>query len=208
MHINHQLTHDIEIAGIGVHSGEVCRVRLSPGQAGAGCWMECAGERWPVTAASVLDLERCTVLGNARRRVSTVEHLLAALAAFDVYDCEIQVEGCEIPILDGSALPFMQALQPCLTPAGPAQPYVLPQPIWVGNESSHVLGLPSPTCRLHYSLYYPQPQLGYQEITFEPQRQSFAEELAPARTFALEQVQGTGARRQPGECTGSPGRRL
>ncbi|MBT9587902.1 UDP-3-O-[3-hydroxymyristoyl] N-acetylglucosamine deacetylase [bacterium] len=190
MHANwlsHQITRPVEIGGIGVHSGEHCVVTVKPGIPGGGCWMERAGERWPVTIDSVVDVERCTVLGNARQRVATVEHLLAALASFNLYDCEIEVQGGEIPILDGSALPFVEALRPNLVAGGPVCPYVLEQPVWVGNESSQVLALPSDTSRLHYSLYYPHPQLGYQEVTFAPQQQSFADELAPARTFALEQ---------------------
>jgi UDP-3-O-acyl N-acetylglucosamine deacetylase len=185
--LTHQITRPVEIDGIGVHSGEHCKVTIKPGPPGAGCWMQREGERWPVTVDSVVDVERCTVLGNSRQRVSTVEHLLAALAAFNLFDCEIEVVGAEIPILDGSALPFVEALQPHLVESTPVQPFVLEQPVWVGNEHGQVVALPSPVPRLHYSLYYPHPQLGYQEVSFDPLQQSFAVELAPARTFALEQ---------------------
>ena len=148
--------------------------------------MEREGSRWPALASSVVDLERCTVLGNGQTSVSTVEHLFAALAALHIYDCEVQVEGAEIPILDGSALPFLQALKGNVQPGADLQPLVLKQPLWVGNEQSQVLALPGPICRLHYSLYYPQTPIGYQEASFEPLRESFEQTLAPARTFALE----------------------
>lgn len=186
MRANH-LIRPVALSGVGVHTGEDCRVVIEPAPAGSGCHMQRDGERWPVTVDSVQEVERCTVLGTAHRRVSTVEHLLAALASFQVYDCEITVEGGEIPILDGSALPFVEALRAHLKPAQLLHPYVLSQPVWVGNDHSQVLALPSPTCRLQVSLYYPHPQLGYQEASFEPERQSFEQELAPARTFALEQ---------------------
>lgn len=181
-----QLTQEVQFSGIGVHSGENCRVTVGPGRAGAGCWMERAGQRWPALAESVVDLERCTVLGNGQTSVSTVEHLFAALAALHIYDCEVRVEGAEIPILDGSALPFVKALQGSLQAAPSVQPLVLNQPIWVGNEQSQVLALPSPDCQLHYCLYYPRTPIGYQEASFEPLRESFEQTLAPARTFALE----------------------
>ena len=190
MHANwstHQLTGPVVIDGVGVHSGQHCRCTLKPAPIGSGCWMEREGERWPVLAESVIEVERCTVLGNARQRVSTVEHLLAALASFRLYDCEIHVEGGEIPIMDGSALPFVEALRPHLAPAGTIEPYVLQEPVWVGNEHSQVLALPSSSSEFRCALYYPHPQLGYQEVSFNPHRQSFAGELAPARTFALEQ---------------------
>jgi len=181
-----RLTQKVQFSGDGVHSGENCRVTVGPGQAGAGCWMERDGHRWPALAESVVDLERCTVLGNGHCRVSTVEHLFAALAALHIYDCEVQVEGAEIPILDGSALPFLDGLKAHLQTSCPIEPLVLAQPLWVGNEQSQVLALPSPVCRLHYSLYYPKTPIGYQEASFEPLRESFEQKLAPARTFALE----------------------
>ena len=181
-----RLTQKVQFSGVGVHSGENCRVTVGPGQAGAGCWMEREGQRWSALADSVVDVERCTVLGNGQTNVSTVEHLFAALASLHIYDCEVQVEGSEIPILDGSALPFLESLQANVQAAPPIQPLVLDQPLWVGNEQSQVLALPSPVCRLHYSLYYPRTPIGYQEASFEPLRESFEQTLAPARTFALE----------------------
>lgn len=149
--------------------------------------MERDGVRWPVTVDSVLEVERCTVLGLGQTRVSTVEHLLAALSALNIYHCDVQVEGGEIPILDGSALPFVEGLRNLLEPAPSVQPLKLSQPCWVGNENSQVLALPCPVRRFIYSLYYPHPQLGYQEVAFEPEQEDFCEVLAPARTFALEQ---------------------
>ncbi|MBS2038697.1 UDP-3-O-[3-hydroxymyristoyl] N-acetylglucosamine deacetylase [bacterium] len=181
-----RLTQEVTFSGVGVHSGETCQVRLRPGSPGGGCWMEREGERWPCLAGSVVEVERCTVLGGERTRVSTVEHLFSALAALGVYDCEIQVQGGEIPILDGSALPFVEGLKSCLEPTQAPEPLILNQPIWVGNEQSQVLALPSTICSYQYSLYYPRTPIGYQEASFEPLNESFEQKLAPARTFALE----------------------
>ena len=181
-----RLNQEVRFQGVGVHSGEICEVTVAPGQPGTGCWMERDGQRWRCLADAVVEVERCTVLGNSQTSVSTVEHLFAALAAFSIYDCEIRVSGAEIPILDGSALPFVQGLAPFLENAPAPQPLVLKQPLWVGNEQSQVLALPSPVCRYHYSLYYPQTPIGYQEASYEPLSESFEQKLAPARTFALE----------------------
>ena len=181
-----RLTQEVRFSGVGVHSGEICQVSVKPGRPGAGCWMESAGQRWPCLADSVVEVERCTVLGRGETRVSTVEHLFAALAALAIYDCEISVEGSEIPILDGSALPFVVGLKDHLELGPELEPLVLSQPTWVGNEQSQVLALPSPICRYQYSLYYPKTPIGYQEASFEPLNESFEQKLAPARTFALE----------------------
>ncbi len=169
-----------------MHSGEACQVTVAPGPDSSGCWMEREGQRWACLADSVVDVERCTVLGNGQASVSTVEHLFAALAALSIYDCEIRVTGPEIPILDGSALPFIQGLKPFLETGLAIEPLELGQPLWVGNEQSQVLALPSPVCRFHYSLYYPQTPIGYQEASYEPLIECFEQKLAPARTFALE----------------------
>lgn len=182
-----RLTSPVHLSGVGVHSGETCHVTLLPGESGSGCWLHSQGESWPARPDQVVDLQRCTVLGTATTRVSTVEHLFAALAAARLYDCQIHVEGPEIPILDGSALPFWEAIEPHLQPGPPLTPLVLRQPVWVGDETSHVLALPCEQCEFHYALYYPHPMLGYLEARFAPLQQSFAQELAPARTFALEQ---------------------
>lgn len=181
-----RLTQEVHFSGVGVHSGEHCQVSLRPGQPGAGCWMQRDGQRWPCLASSVVEVERCTVLGRGETRVSTIEHLFSALAALGIYDCEIQVQGGEIPILDGSALPFVESLKPHLEAADPVAPLILDRPVWVGNEHSHVLALPSSTRRYQYSLYYPNTPIGYQEASFEPLNESFEQKLAPARTFALE----------------------
>ncbi|MBN9415921.1 MAG: UDP-3-O-[3-hydroxymyristoyl] N-acetylglucosamine deacetylase [Candidatus Eremiobacteraeota bacterium] len=181
-----RLTREVSFRGVGVHRGDICEVSVAPGPTGSGCWMERDGQRWPCLADSVVELERCTVLGNGQTSVSTVEHLFAALASFGVYDCEIRVDGSEIPILDGSALPFVEGLKPFLEPAPGPEPLVLQGPLWVGNEQSQVLALPSPVCRFQYALHYPGTVIGYQEASYEPLSESFEQKLAPARTFALE----------------------
>lgn len=182
-----KLTGSVEFCGVGVHSGQDCRVQVSPAEEGSGCWLESGHERWPASLESVVEVERCTVLGKGDRRISTVEHLFSALSALHLWDCTIRLEGPEVPILDGSALPFLEALAPLAQPAGSIAPYVVEQPLWVGNETAQVLALPHHEGLLNYALYYEHPMIGYQEISFAPRSQSFAKELAPARTFALQQ---------------------
>lgn len=182
-----KLTESVEFSGVGVHSGAECQVQVLPAQEGSGCWLESGDERWAASVDSVVEVERCTVLGKGDRRISTVEHLFAALSALHIWDCTIRLQGCEIPILDGSALPFLEALAPLAQPAGSITPYELDQPLWVGNEGAQVLALPHSECLFNYALYYDHPMIGYQEVCFAPLRQSFAQELAPARTFALQQ---------------------
>lgn len=182
-----RLTTTVEFTGVGVHSGEPCRLRVGPGN-GRGCRVEQAGEEFSAHVDSVVELERCTVLGRGAARLSTVEHLFSALAALRVYDCRVEVlEGQEVPILDGSALPFWEALRGVVEPGPELEPLVVREPTWVGNDQSQVLALPADDCELQYALYYAHPLIGYQEVSFRPRRDRFEEQLAPARTFALQQ---------------------
>jgi UDP-3-O-acyl N-acetylglucosamine deacetylase len=182
-----RLTAATEFSGHGVHLGEPCRVRVEPAPEGQGCWLQQGDVRFPALAENVVELERCTVLGHGSARVSTVEHLFAALAALRVYDCTVVVDGPELPILDGSALPFFSALASRVEAAGTIEPLVVTEPVWVGNENSQVLALPAEQTVFRYALFYPHPLLGYQECEFAPAHDMFAAELAPARTFALQQ---------------------
>jgi UDP-3-O-[3-hydroxymyristoyl] N-acetylglucosamine deacetylase len=175
----------VSFEGLGVHTGQLGRVRVGPARS-SGCWMASAGQRWPVRADYVVQLERCTVLGHQGVSVSTVEHLLSALAALNIYNCEIEVEGPEIPILDGSAKPFYEALLPAREEAAQLVPLVLQQPLWVGQGAYQVLALPAPRCSYTYCLHYAHPLLGYQEVTFIPGQQDYLEEIGLATTFALE----------------------
>lgn len=183
---SNRITREVVFAGAGVHSGEPCTLRLEPGAAGQGCWIRSGGERFAAVTESVQDVQRCTVVGGQRARLATVEHLFSALSALKVYDLEIHADGPEVPIMDGSALPFWQELQAAVEPGELVEPLRLEQPVWVGNDSSQVLALPAAETLYRYSLYYPHAFLGYQEASFAPDSQSFGEELAPARTFALQ----------------------
>jgi UDP-3-O-[3-hydroxymyristoyl] N-acetylglucosamine deacetylase len=96
--------------GPGLHSGSPCAVTVHPTDE-AGLRFVTAGTAIPAVTDCVTDTRRCTVLGRAGASVATVEHLLAALAGLGVWAAEIEVSGPEVPILDGSARPFVDSLR-------------------------------------------------------------------------------------------------
>jgi UDP-3-O-[3-hydroxymyristoyl] N-acetylglucosamine deacetylase len=104
----------VRFKGVGLHTGETCRVAIHPvAAANAPCAITIrkGASVFPARWDFVVDTTRATVLGDGATRVSTVEHLMAALWMTGITHCEIEVlQGNEIPILDGSALPFVQAL--------------------------------------------------------------------------------------------------
>ena len=99
------------LKGAGIHTGAFGRVTAHPAETDAGRVFRVGGIVIPARADFVVDTARCTTLGAEGVRISTVEHLLSALHGFCIDNALIEVEGPEIPILDGSALPFAEAIQ-------------------------------------------------------------------------------------------------
>lgn len=99
------------VSGVGVHTGEMSTVSIAPAEPGSGIVFVCKKEQIPVAPDYLSpDAGRRTALQKNGEAVETVEHLLAALAAFDLRDLRIDVSGSEIPILDGSASPWFEKL--------------------------------------------------------------------------------------------------
>jgi len=101
----HTIRKSASIEGVGLHSGKVARVTVSPAPADAGVVfrVRSTGERIPARPESVVNSHYATTLGVNGTRIQTVEHLMAAAAGLGIDNVEIEVDGPEIPALDGSA---------------------------------------------------------------------------------------------------------
>ncbi len=102
----------LEFSGVGLHTGSEARVRLRPGFAGSGLRFRLLDRNvaFPAHAEYIVETRRATVLGSGDATVSTVEHLMAALLGMGVDNALIEVEGREIPVIDGSAAAFAEAI--------------------------------------------------------------------------------------------------
>lgn len=123
---------------------------------------------------------------------ATVEHLLAALAGLNIWNAWVALSGPEVPILDGSALLFVEALRPSLAPARASrEPLVLTSSITVEHKGASITASPPPTgvpLSYTYELDYGDGSpLRRQSATWTGDAADFAERIAPARTFSLEQ---------------------
>ena len=176
----------VSIEGVGLHSGKVARVTISPAPADAGVVFKAhaTGERIPARAESVVNSHYATTLGVNGTRIQTVEHVMAAAAGLGIDNIEIDVDGPEIPALDGSAKPFVALL----AAAGRVQQSArrrmlsLPCPIRVGGAGRWMQIVPSDTFRISYTLDNDHPAIGTQVLSWSPSERSFVEEFAPART--------------------------
>ena len=131
---------------------------------------------------------RCTTLGPAHAAVSTVEHLLSALAGLGVTDAFVEVSGPELPILDGSSAPFVRAiLDAGLRDAAPPLSAIrLRAPVVVEVGGATISAEPAETFTASYSLDYgPGAPIRPQHAAWSGDPAAYASEIAPARTFCL-----------------------
>ena len=183
-------------AGVGLHSGAEVSVTLQPFER-AGFWVSWQDEpgREPVqlSPSQVRDSQLCTTLDFGDRRLATVEHLLAALAGTGVTHAELRVSGSEVPLLDGSAQGWVEAiaevgLVAAPTPATPRP--VLSEPLVKYRGSSVITAVPAEQFGLVGVIDFPQPAIGRQQLSLTLTPELFVREIAPARTFGFrEQVE-------------------
>ncbi|HET7622357.1 MAG TPA: bifunctional UDP-3-O-[3-hydroxymyristoyl] N-acetylglucosamine deacetylase/3-hydroxyacyl-ACP dehydratase [Gemmatimonadaceae bacterium] len=181
----------VSLEGVGLHLGKPCRLTFRPAEAESGIVfrrLDLPGE--PVTPALVENAvasERRTQLGTGEQALHTVEHVLAAVAAHEIDDVIIEMDGPEPPILDGSAGPFFQALARVgLAPRRGAVRYLeIPERITVTDGESVYEAEPARELRLRVTIEFPHPLIGRQSCEFAITPETFARELAPARTFGF-----------------------
>ena len=183
------LRNAVGCTGIGLHSGKPVRLDLKPALAGHGIRFrrKDRGVEIPATLENLARLDHATTLSREGVSIDTVEHLLSALHGLGVDDVLVEVDGPEVPILDGSAAPFViliheAGLRPLATPR---QYLKILQPVEVVRGAKWARLLPSDHLRVSYTIGFDHPLLRHQAASFRVTSQVFAEEIAPARTFGF-----------------------
>ena len=179
------------LEGIGLHLGRHCRLTFAPANALAGIVfrrVDLPGA--PETRASAelaILTERRTQLGDGEGGLHTVEHVLAAVAGAGVDDVMIEMDSAEPPILDGSARPFLEALQSAgiVDHGGKVHELRLTECVRVADGESRYVAYPADRLELDVSIDFPHPLIGKQTGKWRVTRESFADELAGARTFGF-----------------------
>lgn len=189
------LARSLSFTGIGLHQGRPVTVTIYPAAANHGLRFVRADlpGRPQILAhyTRVVDTTRATTIGEAGSTISTVEHLLAALRGLGVDNALIQVEGPELPIMDGSAAPFAQLLAETGLRSLPwPRAYLLIQrPVELREDDKWMRATPGEP-RITYTIDFPHPLLRRQRYTVPLRSESFRCEIAPARTFGfLKEVQ-------------------
>lgn len=181
-------------SGVGLHTGELTKVTLKPASVGKGRYFVRVDlPETPIIPAKVENVRQTTLsteLAVDRATVRTVEHLLAALGGMGVDDVRIEVEGPEIPLLDGSAWPWVEAIAQVGIREGsgigsPEPAIAVDSPQWIRDSDAFVAALPSPELRFSYGIDFDVDAIGNQWHSWSPARGNFATAIAPARTFGL-----------------------
>ncbi len=183
----------IDCVGVGVHSGQRSRLTLRPAAAGSGIVFRRSdlGVDIPARFDHVVDTKLCTVLGLPGRRdavVGTVEHVMAALSGMGISNCIVEVDGPEVPILDGSAAPFVFLIECAgiLVQAAPERAIAIRRPIRVSQGDAFVELRPyaaAPALSITMSIAFADAAIGEQSLALRIASDSFRRELAAARTF-------------------------
>jgi UDP-3-O-[3-hydroxymyristoyl] N-acetylglucosamine deacetylase len=178
----------IEFAGVGLHTGLPGRVRIFAAKAGAGLRIRLDDRvEFPARADYVVDTRRATMLGAGGRTVSTVEHLLSAILGMGIDNALIRVDGPEIPVMDGSAKVFADAIAQVgsLVQREPRLRFIPTAPHLFRDGDKLLVVVPASTFRVRMTVDYDQP-IGAQYRDQEIDPATYAQEVAPNRTFGFE----------------------
>jgi len=183
------LRRQVGCTGIGLHSGKPVRLEMRPAPAGHGIRFLRAdvGVEIPGRIANLGKLDHATSLVHDGVSIDTVEHILSALHGLGVDDVLVEVNGPEVPILDGSAAPFVLLIHEAGTKPQPmARQYLkVLKPVEVVRGSKWARISPADHLRISYSIGFDHPLLRQQALSVRVSPSTFAEEIAPARTFGF-----------------------
>ena len=183
--------HRARVSGVGLHLGVDCTLEFLPALSGTGIRFQrrdlSGAAVIPALADRVVLAERRTQLGEEPNAVHTVEHVLAAVVALEIDDLLISLDGPEPPIMDGSAGPFFQALRDAGVSEHPGclRTGRLTAPVRLVDGESVYEAFPAETFELDVSIAFPHPLIGAQRFSTRLTADTFARELAFARTFGF-----------------------
>lgn len=184
------LVRRVRLSGIGLHTGRHVRVVLHPARADHGIvfYRSDVDAFVPAVAEAAGRVDHATSLGERGRDVGTVEHLLSAAVGAGLDNFLVELDGPEVPILDGSALPWLDAFETAgLVALGArAVPFVPTRTLAISESGGKKLEIrPARDLRVTYTIDFPNPVVGRQSITVVLTPESYAAHIAPARTFGF-----------------------
>jgi UDP-3-O-[3-hydroxymyristoyl] N-acetylglucosamine deacetylase len=190
MNSQRTLRRSVSCAGIGLHSGNKVTLTLKPAPADYGVRFQRAdldGLEIPATVTNLAGIQYATGLARDEASVETVEHLLAALASLGVDNVSVELNYPEVPIMDGSAAPFVYLIQEAGIKrlSAPRRFMKAIRPVSLTQGDKRIAVYPSDHFKVTYSISFDHPLLRHQSRTVRLTEEAFIEEIAPARTFGF-----------------------
>ncbi|UAB87577.1 UDP-3-O-acyl-N-acetylglucosamine deacetylase [Ruegeria sp. SCSIO 43209] len=189
--MQHTLKSSVTFVGTGLHSGKPATMVLKPAAAGHGIWfkrtdIELGNALIPAIYDVVERTPLCTRLVNdANVSVSTVEHIMAALAGCGVHNALIEIDGPEVPIMDGSSVAFVRGIMAkgVRRQASPVLAYEVLKPVSVEREGAKASIAPAEGLEIEFHIDFEDDAIGSQTKVLDMRNGSFARELCDSRTF-------------------------
>ena len=197
----HTIASPVEFSGIGLHTGEAATMRILPAPAGKGIVFRRVDLDNFELRADVGSVERVAYATTLMKRgvwISTVEHLLSALYGFGIDNAFVELDNFEVPILDGSGLQYIEAIQRVGIVALEVERSVLriTKSFALEEHGKTIAIHPSQSFSIEYEIGFPHPLIGHQKLEVEITPVNYANLVAPARTFGfyeeVEKLQASG----------------
>jgi UDP-3-O-[3-hydroxymyristoyl] N-acetylglucosamine deacetylase/3-hydroxyacyl-[acyl-carrier-protein] dehydratase len=185
------IAHRITLEGVGLHLGQPVQLTFAPADPGSGVRFRRIdlpdAPVVPATVEHAVQVERRTQLGSGAVVFHTVEHVLAAIVGEEIDDVLIELDASEPPIMDGSARPFVEALERAgiVERDGKVEYLELQAPIHVVDGDATYEARPADELSLDITIDFPHPLIGRQTGRYQLSRTNFVRELAGARTFGF-----------------------
>ncbi|MBZ5670652.1 MAG: UDP-3-O-acyl-N-acetylglucosamine deacetylase [Acidobacteriia bacterium] len=184
------LASTVSLSGIGLHTGVNVNLRLCPAPANTGIIFkrtDLDGFMIEAHSRHVARVSYATSLMKKGVLISTTEHLLSALAGLQVDNAIVEIDNLELPIVDGSALPFVKLIREAgIRPQRARRVYAkILKSVEVVDGAKRIAIHPAETLRISYSIAFPHPVIGAQSLEFAPGAGKYETEIAPARTFGF-----------------------
>jgi UDP-3-O-[3-hydroxymyristoyl] N-acetylglucosamine deacetylase len=180
----------VTVEGVALHSGRAIAMTLSPAPPGSGIAFRRAdlnNAEIPARWDRVTETRLGTVIAEGAANVAVIEHLMAAIAGAEIDDLIVAVDGGELPILDGDALSYSKLLASAgiRDSAGARKAIKILKPVSVQNGEASASLLPADTRIFDFEILFPTAAIGTQRMTWNFSSESFARDIAPARTFGF-----------------------
>lgn len=185
------LNHPVSFSGVGLHSGVPVHMRVLPAPPSTGIVFERTDlENFRISASykHVARVSYATSLMRQGVLISTTEHLLSVLYSMGIDNAVIQLDNLEVPIVDGSGAPFIQAIREAgIKTYRRRRRYLrIRRPVSVEATGKRITILPSDSFLLTCDIFFDHPLVGRQTIEMEVTPERYASDIAPARTFGFE----------------------